>query len=183
MCRIVSRSHEAKDLGISRNLKVHQAKQICPDLHVIYGKKKFGKHDTTEKDAISDKIREAALSFREDLIDSTYLDEVDIPIHRTGCDEFLIDLTQLVTLLIDHDYPLQIDATHRIFMEGRRSTYNGDGLTNRNVYYYSIRHHKYYEEVRLAYGLQIVDKLCQHILKETKIVCSGWFYFINLWQL
>lgn len=182
MTRIVSRSHEAKAFGINRSLKVPQARQLCPGLQVIYIKNKYNKPDSTEVHAFSNKIREAALKFRSERLDSIQTalgnEALELAIERTGCDEFLIDLTDYVTLLINHNSPLNFDNERKLGMEAKRSLYNGTGLENRKYFYYSLQNRKHTEEVRLAYGLQLMNELCTYIKKETGIVLSGIFLII-----
>lgn len=156
-------------------MREYQAKRICPSVFIIQKKKKFDKSDATEVEEYSVKIRAAVLKFRSEKMAwaRVGLEKADLPIEMSGCDEFFMDLTNYVNCLIEQGCTLDFDSTANITMEGKRCPYNGSGLSNRNKYYYTQVKFHHTEEIRLAYGLEIMDELCRHVFKETGIAISG----------
>lgn len=151
-------------------MREHHAKEICPSIFVIPKKKKFDKSDSTQIDEYSVKIRSAVLKFRSETVTWS---GAGFTVQITGCDEFIIDLSDFVTFLIEQECILEFDPVQKICMEGKWSRYDGSGLLNRNNFYYSKDKYRHTEEVRLAFGLKIMDELCTLVFKETGIIISG----------
>lgn len=103
-------------------------------------KKKFDKSDFSDLEEYSFKIRAAVLKFRSEKVAwaKSDLERADLPIQIMGCDEFIIDLTNFVNLLIEVGCTLEFDPTPKICMEGKRCRYDGLGLMNRNKFYYIL---------------------------------------------
>ncbi|XP_035708391.1 uncharacterized protein LOC110850129 isoform X2 [Folsomia candida] len=168
---ILSVSNEAKHFKISRKHTLQEAVALCPYLTTIPKKQKFDKNDSSETNQWSFAIRPAILTFIREIITDAD-DEVPIPLLKELNDEYFLDLTDKVDAIIGN-WETDIDTTQKVCMEANSETFRGRRLARRAKTYYNSRDTEDPEEVRLGYGLEIGQKLCEFVYQETGIVCSG----------
>ncbi|XP_035708390.1 uncharacterized protein LOC110850129 isoform X1 [Folsomia candida] len=175
---ILSVSNEAKHFKISRKHTLQEAVALCPYLTTIPKKQKFDKNDSSETNQWSFAIRPAILTFIREIITDAD-DEVPIPLLKELNDEYFLDLTDKVDAIIGN-WETDIDTTQKVCMEANSETFRGRRLARRAKTYYNSRDTEDPEEVRLGYGLEIGQKLCEFVYQETGIVCSGIIFEVLL---
>lgn len=161
-------------------MNVYQAQRKCRGLSVIMKQDRFTKPETKMLNEHSYGIRSAILDFLRDSVYEIGEQEGLINVEKVGNDEYFLDLTDYVDALQSGGYGLELDTTKRIFVEGDEKRYKGRQLAHRVRNFYSDEDNGDEEEVRLAFGTQIIQELCDYIENRVQIMCSGNLQFLHV---
>jgi hypothetical protein len=118
--RIVAVSPEAKSCGISRSIRLHDAKKCCSSLVVIPKTQRFNKPESRMIREAHYKFRKAIVDFTKDHLPYTRNRDININIEISGCDEFFLDLTPLVDELVDMQAYPNFDTNRTIIVECKK---------------------------------------------------------------
>lgn len=193
--RLLSVSPEAKLFNISRKDKEREARSKCPDLISIVKKIRFDKPD-------SKPLRLGCFKLRQEILD--HLDRIKeqagsevggmemiqlwataMPVQLNGCDEFFMDLTDIVDLQL-RTWEEEIEGLEdnkKIILEGTDRAFRGQDLEDRilslmmegilfrrtNSVYTEFSN----QETRMLVATKMMDSLLDEIRKETGFECTG----------
>lgn len=157
---IIAVSYEARDHGVTRNMRGDEAKEKCPEIALVRVPEARGKANLSH-------YREAGAEVISVL--SRFCDNCE----KASVDEAYLDLTETVKIRMSR---LDIDeitekSAETTFLEGFM-TVNGDNkIVDREAWRASVENDENIR--RLAVGAIIVSEMREAVLKETQFTCSA----------
>lgn len=139
-------------------MRGEEAMAICPDINLVSVPTQREKADLTKYRQASDDVFKTISSFD------------NITIERASVDEAYLDLTKI----IDEEYESNFTPFNSLSKDKFHSTFLAVEIEESFDEWLSrIQKENQIEEIKLALGAVLVEKIRQRILEETKFHCSA----------
>ncbi|XP_011022338.1 PREDICTED: DNA polymerase eta isoform X2 [Populus euphratica] len=158
---LIAVSYEARKLGVSRHMRGDDAKEVCPQIHLVQVPVARGKADlNTYRNAGSEVVSVLARKGR---------------CERASIDEVYLDLTDSAEAMLRETPPESLESINE---EARKSHILGlksedANDAQENVSKWLCRSDANHQDKLLACGALIVAELRMEVLKETQFTCSA----------
>lgn len=156
---LIAVGYEAREYGVKRSMRGNEAKQVCPDIHLVQVPVARGKADLTMyRNAGSEVVSILSSKGR---------------CERASIDEVYLDLTEAAETMLAENPPESLEA---ISEEAIRSHILGlhlDGAENQDHVREWFLTSNDRRDKLLACGALIVAELRLEVLKETEFTCSA----------
>ncbi|KAH8513111.1 hypothetical protein H0E87_006413 [Populus deltoides] len=158
---LIAVSYEARKLGVNRHMRGDDAKEVCPQIHLVQVPVARGKADlNTYRNAGSEVVAILARKGR---------------CERASIDEVYLDLTDSAEAMLRETPPESLESINE---ESRKSHILGlksedANDAQENVSKWLRRSDANHQDKLLACGALIVSELRMEVLKETQFTCSA----------
>ncbi|XP_024453355.2 DNA polymerase eta isoform X2 [Populus trichocarpa] len=158
---LIAVSYEARKLGVNRHMRGDDAKEVCPQIHLVQVPVARGKADlNTYRNAGSEVVSILARKGR---------------CERASIDEVYLDLTDSAEAMLRETPPESLESINE---ESRKSHILGlksedANDAQENVSKWLRRSDANHQDKLLACGALIVSELRMEVLKETQFTCSA----------
>ncbi|GAV69238.1 IMS domain-containing protein/IMS_C domain-containing protein, partial [Cephalotus follicularis] len=158
---LIAVSYEARKLGVKHSMRGHEAKQVCPKIHLVQVPVARGKADlNTYRNAGAEVVAILARTGR---------------CERASIDEVYLDLTDATECMLAETPPESLEAIDEEALKSHvLGLDNEDGSdAKENVRDWLCRSDADHRDKLLACGAIIVAELRMQVLKETEFTCSA----------
>ncbi|KAK6254241.1 hypothetical protein QUC31_015961 [Theobroma cacao] len=158
---LIAVSYEARKFGVKRSMRGEEAKEVCPQIHLVQVPVARGKADLNGyRNAGSEVVSILARRGR---------------CERASIDEVYLDLTDAAETMLAEAPPQHLEAIDEEALKSHiLGLNNEDGSdVKENVRNWIHRCNADHRDKLLACGILIVAELRMHVLKETEFTCSA----------
>ncbi len=157
---IIAVNYEARAFGVKRNMRGDEAKEKCPDIALVSVPEVREKADLTKYRDAGKEVIQVLLQFKGAVVE------------RASVDEAYLDITRMVQERMEAEgggvaiHSDKIPNTHIVGVAEQKDSSHGDWL---DVIYEGKRT----DDIRLAVGAAIVERMRAAVFKQTEFRCSA----------
>ncbi|CAI0464431.1 unnamed protein product [Linum tenue] len=158
---LIAVSYEARGFGVKRSMRGDEAKQVCPQIHLVQVPVARGKADlSTYRNAGSEVVSILARKGR---------------CERASIDEVYLDLTDAAEAMLRENPPESLEAVHEEVLKSHvLGLANEDEIDKKeNVKRWMCNSDADHRDKLLACGAIITAELRMQVLMETEFTCSA----------